>query len=132
MLAEARRDATPTRPFCGFAVDDTARAATFYRDMLGLDVTDGPMGLLTIWLGESDFVMAYPKETHVPAQHTILNIPVDDIDDAVASLVEQGVQMLRYDGFGQDEHGISRDNGGPPIAWFTDPAGNVLSVLQPQ
>ena len=128
-----QRTATSTmQPFPGFAVDDIDKAAAFYREVLGLQVDDGPMGLLTLHLGESATVLAYPKEQHVPAQHTILNFPVDDIDDAVASLEEHGVQMLQYDGFGQDEHGISRDNGGPSIAWFTDPAGNVLSVLQPE
>nr|WP_245633196.1 VOC family protein [Luteipulveratus mongoliensis] len=127
MRAAARKDWRNTKPFCGFAVNDTAVATTFYTDVLGLDVTE-EYGLLAIWLGADDFVLAYPKEDHVPAQHTILNIPVDDIDDAVDSLVEAGVEILRYDGMPQDDKGIMRENG-PDIAWFTDPAGNVLSVL---
>ncbi|WP_156759365.1 VOC family protein [Microbacterium karelineae] len=116
-------------PFSGFAVDDTAAAQAFYSEVLGLAVTE-EHGMLTIELGPGSSVLAYPKPGHVPAQHTILNVPVRDIDDAVASLEEAGVGMLRYDGFGQDDHGIVRMDGGPPIAWFTDPAGNVLSVLQ--
>ncbi|WP_346770768.1 VOC family protein [Luteipulveratus flavus] len=131
MLAEMRRDFTPTHPFVGFAVDDIPAAQAFYRDTLGLDVSE-QNDMLAIWLSPAESVLVYPKPGHVPAQHTILNVPVDDIDDAVDSLTEAGVEMIRYDGFGQDDRGIARGDEGPPIAWFTDPAGNILSVLQLQ
>lgn len=129
MLAEARKaHSAPTRPFSGFAVADTDAAATFYRDILGLDVTE-EHGLLQIWLDERTAVLAYPKPDHAPATYTILNVPVDDIGGAVDSLVESGVEMIRYPGFEQDGRGIARGEG-PHIAWFTDPSGNILSVLQ--
>jgi hypothetical protein len=85
--------------------------------------------MLTLRLGGGTEVFVYPKPDHAPANYTILNFPVDDIDAAVDALTERGVRFERYDGFGQDERGIARE-AGPPIAWFTDPAGNILSVLQ--
>ncbi len=74
--------------------------------------------------------MIYPKPNHEPATYTILNFPVDDIDSVVDELLERGVDIEIYDGFEQDERGIVRDDGGPPIAWFRDPAGNILSVME--
>lgn len=117
--------------FSGFAVDDVAKAKAFYGDTLGLDVADGEMGLLQIRLGSGTEVLVYPKDDHSPAAYTILNFPVDDIDAAVDELAGKGVTFERYDGFDQDAKGIARGPDGPPIAWFTDPAGNILSVLQP-
>ena len=87
------------------------------------------MGILTLHIAGGHEVIVYPKPEHTPATYTILNFPVDDIEKAVDQLAERGVVFLRSDGFGQDERGISR-GGGPPIAWFTDPAGNILSVLE--
>ncbi len=118
------------RGFSGFAVDDLDAARTFYRETLGFAVdTDDPMGLLALTLPGTDTnVMVYPKPDFVPATYTILNLSVDDIDAAVDSLTASGVTMLRYDEMGQDERGIARGNG-PDIAWFNDPAGNILSVL---
>ena len=87
------------------------------------------MGLLGLHIAGGTEVMVYPKENHEPATFTILNFPVDDIDAAVDELIAKGVTFERYDGFDQDEKGIARD-GGPQIAWFKDPAGNILSVLQ--
>ncbi len=116
--------------FSGFSVSDLAAAKKFYAETLGLEVTDDDqMGLLTLHLPGGAEPMIYPKPDHEPAVFTILNFVVDNIDVAVDELVARGVEFMRYDDFGQDEKGISRDDG-PMIAWFTDPAGNILSVLQ--
>ncbi|WP_026910253.1 VOC family protein [Patulibacter minatonensis] len=115
-----------TKAFSGFAVDDPGAAKTFYGDVLGLDVETNEMGFLTLRLGSGAEVLAYPKPDHVPATFTILNFPVDDVEAAVDALTAKGVVFLRYDS--TDEKGIQRGYG-PDIAWFTDPAGNVLSVL---
>ena len=117
-----------SKAFSGFAVDDLDKAAAFYGDTLGIRTSD-ENGLLTLHLAGDRPTLVYPKPGHTPAEYTILNFPVDDIEAAVDSLAERGVEFLRYDGFEQDSRGIARA-GGPPIAWFTDPAGNVLSVLQ--
>jgi catechol 2,3-dioxygenase-like lactoylglutathione lyase family enzyme len=115
--------------FSGFAVPDTAAARQFYGDTLGLEVTE-EYGLLTLHLNGGDRpTLIYPKPDHAPATYTILNFKVDDIEAAVDALAARGVEFLRYDGMEQDERGIMRA-GGPYIAWFTDPAGNILSVLQ--
>lgn len=117
--------------FSGFSVDDLDAAADFYSGTLGLQVArdDEMMGMLNIKLGSGADVMAYSKANHVPATFTILNFIVSDIEAAVDGLTAAGVQMLRYEGFGQDEKGIGR-GAGPPIAWFTDPAGNILAVIE--
>ncbi len=118
-----------TKAFSGFAVPDIEAARQFYGDVLGIETSE-EYGLLTLHLdGGARPTLAYPKPDHVPASYTILNFPVDDIDAAVDALTERGVQMLRYDQMPQDERGIMREEG-PYIAWFADPAGNVLSVLQ--
>jgi catechol 2,3-dioxygenase-like lactoylglutathione lyase family enzyme len=115
--------------FSGFAVPDTAAAREFYAGTLGLDVTE-EYGLLTLHLNGGDRpTLIYPKPDHTPAGYTILNFKVDDIEAAVDALATRGVEFARYDGMEQDERGIMR-GGGPYIAWFTDPAGNILSVLQ--
>jgi catechol 2,3-dioxygenase-like lactoylglutathione lyase family enzyme len=117
-----------TKAFSGFAVPDVAAAQRFYGEVLGIE-TAVANGILTLLLdGGARPTIAYPKPDHVPAGYTILNFPVDDIDAAVDELVARGVEILRYDGLPQDERGIMRGNG-PDIAWFSDPAGNVLSVL---
>lgn len=122
---------TDTKAFQGFAVPDVEAAQAFYGQTLGLRTSiEGP-GLLVLHIAGDRDVIIYPKPDHEPATYTILNFPVDDIDAAVDELAARGVEMLRYDGFGQDARGIARDPQGPPIAWFTDPAGNILSVLQP-
>lgn len=117
-----------TKAFSGFAVTDVAAAKSFYGDTLGLEVTE-QHGILTLHLATGATVIVYPKPDHTPATYTILNFPVDDIDAAVDELAGKGVTMVRYEGFEQDERGVFR-GGGPYIAWFTDPAGNILSVLQ--
>jgi catechol 2,3-dioxygenase-like lactoylglutathione lyase family enzyme len=117
-----------SKAFSGFAVPDVAAAKAFYADTLGLDVTERN-GMLTLHLATGGVVIVYPKPDHAPAAYTILNFPVDDIDAAVDALAGKGVAMVRYPGMEQDERGIMRA-GGPYIAWFTDPGGNILSVLQ--
>jgi catechol 2,3-dioxygenase-like lactoylglutathione lyase family enzyme len=117
-----------SKAFSGFAVPDTETARRFYADALGLEVSEAN-GILTLHLAGDRTVIVYPKPDHVPATYTILNFPVDDIEAAVDGLVERGVRFERYEGMPQDERGIMRE-GGPLIAWFTDPAGNVMSVLQ--
>ena len=117
-----------TKAFSGFAVDDVAKARDFYEGTLGLKTTE-EAGLLTLHLAGDRPTIVYPKPVHMPADYTILNFPVDDIDAAVDELTGRGVTFERYDGLGQDERGIAR-GGGPYIAWFKDPAGNILAVLQ--
>ena len=116
------------KAFSGFAVDDIERADQFYGGTLGLRTSEDN-GLLILHLAGGRNTLVYPKPDHTPATYTILNFPVDDIERAVDELVERGVTFERYEGMGQDDRGINRA-GGPPIAWFTDPAGNILSVLQ--
>ena len=118
-----------TKAFSGFAVGDLKKARDFYERTLGLRVSEAH-GLLTLHLAGGRDTLIYPKPDHTPATYTILNFPVDDIDKAVDELAARGVRFERYEGFSQDEKGISRADGGPFIAWFTDPAGNILSVLQ--
>jgi catechol 2,3-dioxygenase-like lactoylglutathione lyase family enzyme len=118
-----------TRAFSGFAVDDLEKAREFYEGTLGLRVSESN-GLLTLHLAGDRDTLVYPKPDFTPATYTILNFPVEDIDAAVDELTAHGVRLERYDGFGQDEKGIARVEGGPLIAWFTDPAGNILAVLQ--
>ena len=129
--ATRRADGTlaAAQAFTGFSVDDLAAAREFYAGVLGLDVSEAD-GQLTLHLPGRRDVLVYPKPNHTPATFTILNFPVPDIEIAVAELSAQGVRFERYDGFNQDDRGIQRDSDGPLIAWFTDPAGNVLSVLQ--
>lgn len=117
-----------TRAFSGFSVDDIQRAKGFYGDVLGLNVTE-ENGMLGLQIAGGGSIMVYPKEDHVPATFTILNFPVDDIDKAADELADHGVGLIQYDQFDQDEKGIMRGEGGP-IAWFEDPAGNVLSILE--
>lgn len=117
------------QPFSGFAVDDLQAARAFYAETLGLTVTENEMGMLELHLGTGAIVLIYPRPAHVPAQYTILNFPVADIESAVDALTAKGVVFAQYPEMGTDDKGIFR-HGGPLIAWFTDPAGNVLSVLQ--
>jgi predicted enzyme related to lactoylglutathione lyase len=117
-----------TKAFSGYSVGDVPRAKQFYAETLGLDVTE-ENGMLGLKLATGGEVLLYPKEDHVPATFTVLNFPVDDIDQAVDELARRGVRFERYESFDQDERGVFR-GGGPYIAWFKDPAGNVLSVLQ--
>jgi catechol 2,3-dioxygenase-like lactoylglutathione lyase family enzyme len=117
-----------TKAFSGFAVDDLQKARSFYGDSLGIETSEDH-GLLTLHLAGERDTLVYPKPNHAPADYTILNFPVEDIEATVDGLSARGVEIERYEGFDQDERGIFR-GGGPLIAWFKDPAGNVLSVLQ--
>ena len=118
-----------TKAFSSFSVDDLRKAKEFYGQMLGLEVSDAKEGFgLRIAGGGQVFI--YPKPNHTPASFTILNFPVDDIEKAVAELTKLGVRFEHYEGeIKTDEKGIHR-NAGPKIAWFKDPAGNILSVLE--
>ena len=119
-----------TKAFSGFSADDIAAAKRFYGETLGLDVTE-ENGMLQVTLGTGGAVLIYPKSDHEPATFTVLNFPVDDVESAVAGLKERGVRFEEYDfpEMKTDPDSIFR-GGGPHIAWFTDPAGNILSVLQ--
>ena len=117
-------------PFSGFSVDDLEAASTFYRDTLGLVVLDAD-GMSFLELAGGHRVLIYPKPDHEPASFTILNFPVADVESAVTRLTEGGVVFEKYEGtaVATDEQGVFR-GGGPLIAWFKDPAGNVLSVIE--
>jgi predicted enzyme related to lactoylglutathione lyase len=119
-----------SKAFSGFSVDDLDRAREFYEQTLGLRVTvmSEMGGMLRLHLGGGGEVLVYPKADHAPATFTVLNFPVSDVDGVVDQLTARGVRFERYEGFEQDEKGIARGQG-PTIAWFTDPAGNVFSVL---
>lgn len=119
------------KTFSGFAVDDLDAARQFYGEVLGLpvNVLDEENGLLELSLGDDRQVLAYLKADHVPAAYTILNFQVEDVEATVDGLAARGVAFARYDGFDQDDKGIAHGPG-PEIAWFKDPAGNILSVLE--
>jgi catechol 2,3-dioxygenase-like lactoylglutathione lyase family enzyme len=121
-----------SKAFSGFSTDDVEAAKRFYGETLGIKVTE-ENGLLTLHLDDGARpTLVYPKEDHVPATYTILNFPVADIDEAVDALVAKGVEFEKYPGSPQDEKGVMRGKAndmGPDIAWFKDPAGNILSVL---
>ncbi|MEO8888864.1 MAG: VOC family protein [Jatrophihabitantaceae bacterium] len=115
-----------SKAFSGFSVDDIPAAKQFYGQTLGLPVTE-ENGMLQLHLGGGQVTLVYPKDGHVPATFTILNFPVEDVESVVDGLAARGVEFQKYPWV--DEKGINR-HGGPLIAWFTDPAGNILSVLQ--
>jgi catechol 2,3-dioxygenase-like lactoylglutathione lyase family enzyme len=118
-----------SKAFSGFAAPDIEALEPFYRDKLGVR-TSVENGLLTLHLaGGERPTIVYPKPDFEPATYTILNFPVEDVEAAVDELTSRGVEFEKYEGFGQDEKGIARGNG-PDIAWFKDPAGNILSVLK--
>jgi predicted enzyme related to lactoylglutathione lyase len=117
--------------FSGFSVNDLAAAKDFYSKVLGLDVEEMPEGL-TLKITGSNGIFVYPKPNHTPATYTVLNFPVKDIDKTVAELKSKGVSFEHYDNM-TDETGVARGiatHHGPDIAWFKDPAGNILAVLQ--
>jgi len=119
-----------SKAFSGFSVNDLGAAKEFYGQTLGLDVEEGGAGL-QLKISKECVILIYPKDDHTPAAFTILNFPVDDIDKAVAELASKGVTFEHYEGM-TDEKGIARgisQKRGPDIAWFKDPAGNILSVL---
>ncbi len=116
--------------FSGFSVDDLGEAKEFYGKNLGLDITENKMGLLELHISNGSTILIYPKPNHVPATFTILNFPVKNIDVTVDELIKAGIVFEQYDGrLKTDEKGIFR-SGGPLIAWFKDPAGNILSIIE--
>ena len=119
-----------TEAFSSFSVNDLRKAKAFYGQMLGLEVSDKPEGL-ELHLAENSTVFMYPKPNHVPATFTVLNFPVENIESTVSDLSRRGVRFEHYDEaeIKTDERGIARTSG-PKIAWFKDPAGNILSVLE--
>ena len=116
-----------SKAFSGFSSNDIAKAKEFYGQTLGIEVTE-ENGMVTLHLAGGGTVLIYPKDNHEPASYTALNFPVEDIDRAVDTLTKAGITFERYEGSNQDERGIMRET--PPIAWFKDPAGNILSVIE--
>jgi predicted enzyme related to lactoylglutathione lyase len=119
-----------SKAFSGFSVDNLQKAKEFYSKTLSFDISE-MNGLLNLHMGNGAKVLIYPKSNHIPATFTVLNIPVDNIEQAVDELTKRGVHFEIYDeaGLKTDKKGIFRD-AGPNIAWFKDPAGNILSVLE--
>lgn len=120
-----------SKAYSGFAVDDLQRAREFYEGTLGLpiEMMDEENGLMALKIAGGRDTLVYRKDDFVPATYTVLNFPVEDVEAVVDGLTERGVSFERYDQFPQDERGIVTE-GGPRVAWFKDPAGNVLSVLE--
>ena len=120
-----------SKAFSGFSVNDISKAKEFYSKTLGMKVKEGEMGILELTIANDATVIIYPKLNHVPAEFTILNFPVSKIDEAVDELLTRGVAFLQYDyeTIKTDHKGVMRGNG-PNIAWFTDPAGNILSIIE--
>ncbi len=123
-----------TKAFSSYSVNDIQKAKEFYSETLGIRVKDNPIGLIELHPDGNNPILIYPKPDHIPATFTVLNFPVDDIDNAVDTLTGKGVAFERYEGeIKTDAKGILRgkaQNMGPDIAWFKDPAGNILSILQ--
>ena len=122
---------TDSEAYSGFAVDDLEKAKQFYGETLGMKISelDAENGLLSMQIAGSRDILVYLKPDHSPAPFTILNFPVDDVDATVEALTEKGVTFERYEGFEQDAKGVMHGNG-PTIAWFSDPSGNILSVIE--
>ena len=122
------------KPFSGFAVNSLDQARTFYHDTLGVEIDETPMGMLQLKIDDDTNVFVYEKPDHTPATFTILNFPVDDVEEAVDELNDKGVRFETYKegDIKTNEKGIAHPGGGngPRIAWFKDPAGNILSVLE--
>lgn len=117
-------------PFSSFAVNNLEKARAFYQNILGLPVEDNAMGLLELHVEGGQPIIIYPKHDHVPATFTVLNFPITDIEDMVECLRSKGVAFEHYDGLQTDAMGISRNEYGPAVAWFKDPAGNILSIIE--
>ncbi|MEO8861796.1 MAG: VOC family protein [Ginsengibacter sp.] len=120
-----------SKAFSGFSVNDIQKAKKFYEEVLELEVEDSQMGLIKLHTQGGVPIIVYPKPNHEPATFTILNFPVDNIEKAVDELTAKGMKFEQYGGqIKTDEKGISRNPHGPKIAWFKDPAGNILSVIE--
>lgn len=121
-----------TKAFSGFSANDTKKAKSFYSEILGIEVEELEMeGLISLHIAGGTNILIYPKPNHIPATYTVLNFPVKDVEKAVDELTQRGVRFEIYneDNFQTDEKGIFH-GGGPKIAWFKDPAGNILSVIE--
>jgi predicted enzyme related to lactoylglutathione lyase len=117
--------------FSGYSVEDIKKAKDFYGDILGLNIKENPMGMIELHFQNGNSIILYPKPNHKPATFTVLNFPVKQIEKAVDDLSKKGVKFIQYEEpIKTDEKGICRSSGGPKIAWFKDPAGNILSVLE--
>jgi predicted enzyme related to lactoylglutathione lyase len=121
-----------TNAFSGFSVNDLQKAKEFYNDKLEIDVSENAMGILTLHFKNGNKVIIYPKPNHEPATFTVLNFPVADVEQTVDELINRGITFEQYDEpIKTNEKGILKGDGrGPDIAWFKDPAGNILSILQ--
>lgn len=121
-----------SKAFSGFSVDNLEKAKTFYSETLGLDVRSNPMGMLELHVKENNGLVMYPKSDHVAATFTVLNFPVNNIEEAVDYFIAKGITFEQYTGDIQtDEKGICRNEGSKPyLAWFKDPAGNILSLIE--
>ena len=121
-----------SKAFSSFSVNDIAKAKRFYQDILGLNVVDNPMGIIELHLENGNKIILYPKPDHLPATFTVLNFPVNDLEKIVDALIEKGISFEQYEGeIKTDKKGIFKSDGnGPNIAWFKDPAGNILSVME--
>jgi predicted enzyme related to lactoylglutathione lyase len=119
-----------SKAFSSFSVDDLQKAKKFYSEILEVDVADNPMGLIELHIEGGNKVLIYPKPNHEPATFTVLNFPVDNIDKAVDELTAKGITFEQYKELKTDAKGISRNPDGPKVAWFKDPAGNILSVIE--
>jgi len=119
---------TDSHVFSGFSSNDIPATKAFYAETLGLEVTE-QNDMLTLHLAGGGTVLVYPKDDHLPATYTCLNFRVADIDATVDELTSRGITFERYEGASQDERGVAREYG-PPIAWFRDPAGNILSIIE--
>lgn len=118
-----------SKAFSGFSVDDLQKAKAFYKGILGLEVKDNPMGILELHLEGGNPMILYPKSDHMPATFTVLNFPVRNLEEIVDGFIALGITFEQYPELNTDKKGISRTQG-PLIAWFKDPAGNILSVIQ--
>ncbi|WP_231460268.1 VOC family protein [Pedobacter sp. Leaf132] len=121
-----------SKGFSSFAVNDIPKAKDFYENTLGLTVKDNPMGLIEIEISGSANILVYPKPNHTPATFTVLNFPVDNIEEIVDKLIDNGIRFEQYNDeyLKTDVKGISRANGGPNVAWFKDPSGNIFSIME--
>ena len=119
-----------SKAFSSFSVDDLQKAKNFYGEILCVEVSDNPMGLLELHPEGGCKILIYPKPNHEPATFTVLNFPVEDIDKAVDDLNAKGLTCEKYKELQTDAKGISRNPDGPKVAWFKDPAGNILSIIQ--
>lgn len=121
-----------SKAFGSFSTDDIPKAKKFYKEILELEVKDTPMGIIELYIDGENKIIIYPKPNHVPATFTVLNFPVVNLNEAVDELIKKGITFEQYDGeIKTDERGICHGGDrGPDIAWFKDPAGNILSVLE--